>query len=206
MIRNQFGRRRLATVYAPAVLASFGAGSVKVEVRVVAAGVASYERQLKTDVTARQSAGAALLNNPGVEVAGQARGQLASGEVDSRLLTNLAALVHWGNPVSVLGFGGSGPGASRGMPLLSMQLTPLIRRQQGDALTPAGREASTARAMARILRFLRAQIAPLDPASVSHWRGTDGQIVVQVDFGAPTQFGVFNGTPVETMPISRSPK
>ncbi len=203
-IRSQFGPR-LMKVYAPAVLASFGTGSIRVEVRVVAAGAARYERQLRTDVTARRSAGAALLRNPGLAVAGQARGQLASGEVDSRLLTNLAALVHWGNPVSVLGFGGAGPGASRGMPVLSMEITPIIRRQPGGALTPARRAASIARAVTRILRFLRAQIAPLNPASVSHWRSAGGQLVVRVDFGAPTQFGVFGGRPVETMPIAKPP-
>jgi hypothetical protein len=48
---------RLASVYAPAVLARFGTGAARIEVRIVALdGTASYRRALATDIRARQSA------------------------------------------------------------------------------------------------------------------------------------------------------
>ncbi len=208
-IRHQFGRR-LYKVYAPAVLARFGKGSPGVQVRVIAPGAAAYQRQLAADVSARRSAGEALLHNRGVLVTGAAARELAAGDVDSRLLTNLAALVHVGSPVSVLEFGGAGPGASAGMPMLSMNITPMLRRHGISLTAGPARSAQTTstltKAVAKILRFLDAQITPLQPAQVLHWRLANGQTVVQVDFGAPTQFGVFDSNPVETTPIAGPPQ
>ncbi len=205
VVRTQFGAWRLAHVYAPGVLASFGSGSTKVEVRVVAAGATNYERALRADVAARRSAGTALLRNSAIMLSGQARRDLAAGDVDARLLANLATLAHLDTPVAVLGFGGRGPGASPGMPLLSMDITPLPARI-GDSLEAGAREAAINTAVTKILRFLKAQIAPLNPDHVAHWSTDSGQIVVQVDFGAPTQFGVFDGTPAQTMPIAKPPR
>lgn len=204
VIRNQFGRRRLATVFAPGVLASFGSGTTSVQIRVVAGGAVTYERQLRADVASRRSVGTALLGNSGIEVSGAARRDLAEGEVDARLLNNLATLSHLGTPLSVLGFGGSGPGSSPGMPLLSMRITP-VPGHTGDSLTAGARKAAIDSSVTSILRFLKAQIAPLDPDHVTHWVRNDGEVVVQVDFGAPTQFGVFTGMPVETIPIANPP-
>ncbi len=51
-LRTQFGRR-LARVYAPAVLASFGTGDAEVDVRVVGDGT-NYLKALRSDVAARK--------------------------------------------------------------------------------------------------------------------------------------------------------
>ena len=67
-------------------------------------------RQLATDVRDRRVAGAQLLHNDRVHVAGAAQVALAGGEVDSRLLATLATLC----PLDVISFGGSEPGASAG--------------------------------------------------------------------------------------------
>jgi hypothetical protein len=198
-LRTQFGRR-LARVYAPAVLASFGTGEAEVDVRVVGDGT-NYLRALRSDVVARKMAGAALLHNPEVSAVGTAARELAAGQVDSRLLTTLVALAHWGCPVSVLSFGGRGPRSTAGMPLMSADVTPLIDGP-GMRLTSSRSQAEMAREVSRIVRFLNSQITPLRPASFTPARGAKGRMVVRVDFTAPVQFGVFDGTPVETNPIS----
>ena len=63
-VRQEFGAR-LASVYAPDVLASFGTGSDQVAIRVVAPdGAAAYTTSLRADQAARVSAGKQLLRNP----------------------------------------------------------------------------------------------------------------------------------------------
>lgn len=198
-IRSEFGRR-LAKVYAPAVLASFGTGDAEVDVRVVGNGI-DYLRALRSDVAARKTAGLALLHNPDLSARGTAARELAAGDVDTRLLTNLVALIHWGCPVSVLSFGGRGPRSTAGMPLLSADIAPLMTGP-GMRPMPGHARAEMDREVSRIVRFLNSQITPLRPASFTPAHGTKGQMVVQVDFTAPMQFGVLDGTPVETDPIS----
>ena len=69
-VRSEFGAR-LASVYAPVVLASFGTGSAQTAVRVVASdGGAAYLRGLRTDVAARATAGRQLLQNPRLHASG----------------------------------------------------------------------------------------------------------------------------------------
>jgi hypothetical protein len=198
-LRNQF-HGRLAKVYAPAVLASFGTGDAEVDIRVIG-DAKTYPRALRSDVAARKAAGAALLHNRGILATGTAARELAAGEVDSRLLTNLVALVHWGCPVRLLSFSGSGPRSTAGMPLLSVNITPLLSRP-GVRLTSSRSHTEIAKEVRRIERFLNSQITPLRPASFAPSRGAKGRMTVQVDFTAPAQFGVFDGTPIETNPIS----
>jgi hypothetical protein len=199
-IRNEYGAS-LARVYAPAVLASFGGAGVRVDVRVIqnSGAAGRYARQLRADVAARRLAGAALLQNPDIVATGLVAREIAAGQVDSRLLTNLATLVHWGSPVTVLGLGGQGPGSTQGMPLLSMSITPLLRRS-GASPTVRRATAVMASAVARIMSFLRVQRTPLRPARVLERHDANGRIVIEIDFGAPTQFGVFSGSLAGTAP------
>ncbi len=112
VVRSEFGAR-LASVYAPAVLASFGAGTAQTAVRVVAAdGSAAYLRSLRADVAARASAGSQLLHNPRLRPSAAARRALAAGQVDSRLLTAFAALATMYR-VDVAGFPRPPPGRPR---------------------------------------------------------------------------------------------
>jgi hypothetical protein len=115
-VRALFGSS-LDAAWAPAVLASFGSAADRIAVRVIAPhGVAVYQVLLRTDLAARERAGAALLHDPRVTVSSAAAGQLAGGLVDSRLLGALAALTRH-QPISIVGFGNAGPGASPGIPL-----------------------------------------------------------------------------------------
>jgi hypothetical protein len=119
-IRNQLGSS-LTSVYAPTVLASFGSGNARIEVRVIAPhGAAAYLSQFRADQQLRKTAGAALLSLPGL--APSAWRQLATGQVDSRLIVLLSYLTTQSR-LDILAFGDSGPGATAGMPLRSATLT-----------------------------------------------------------------------------------
>src|SRR6266851_7822973 len=62
-LQSQFGSR-LSTEYAPAVLASFGTGNARVDVRVVAAyGASAYQLALNRDLAARELLGTQLVGN-----------------------------------------------------------------------------------------------------------------------------------------------
>jgi hypothetical protein len=120
-VRAQFGSS-LATAYAPTVLASFGSGGLRVDVRPIAPdGAAAYLSALSADLRDRKQSGVQLLASGRIIVSGGARRELGSGLVDSRLLITLADLAAR-NPVRVIAFGAAGPGASPGTPLRSMDL------------------------------------------------------------------------------------
>jgi sortase (surface protein transpeptidase) len=122
-VRREFGAR-LASVYAPVSLASFGTGAAQTAVRVVAAdGGAAYLRSLRADVAARAAAGRQLLHNPRLRPSAPARQALAAGQVDSRLLTVFAALATM-HRVDVVGFPVPAAGASPGMPLRVADIAP----------------------------------------------------------------------------------
>jgi hypothetical protein len=77
-LRNEFGGR-LAGVYAPAVIASFGSGAAQIDVRAIApSGAAAYESSLAADRLARIAAGRQLLGNAHILVSSAARAALRS--------------------------------------------------------------------------------------------------------------------------------
>jgi hypothetical protein len=165
-VRGLFGGR-LAGVYAPDVLASFGTGPARVDVRIVAPdGTAVYQRALAADLRSRQAAGLQLLRDPGLAATPAARAALTAGRVDARLLITLAALAA-GEPIRVTGFGAADPGASPGLPL---------RTAEFAASGPEAR---------RMIAFLRAQRSPYQPAQVS-LAGS----VLTVGFAAPAPLGL----------------
>jgi len=111
---------RLRREYAPAVLAGFGSGAARVDIRAVApGGAAAYRAALAADWAARRRAGAQLVTSPRIHATGAARQELLTGQVDSRLLITLAAL-SVSYPVDVAAFGDSAPGAPAGEPLRAM--------------------------------------------------------------------------------------
>ena len=115
-VRQLFGTS-LDTAWAPAVLASFGSGATRTAIRVIAPnGTVAYQALLSADLAARKAAGAALLRDRRIAVPAAAAGQLAGGLVDSRLLRALASLARH-QPISIVGFGNTGPGAGAGIPL-----------------------------------------------------------------------------------------
>jgi hypothetical protein len=177
-VRQEFGSR-LASVYAPVALATFGLGTAQVAVRVVAPeGSAAYLRSLHADATARRAAGALLLRNPHLRVSPACRRELAAGQVDARLLSaigTLATLYH----VDVTGFGAPAAGASPGVPLRSADISPAPAHRGHDSAT-----------LNSVTRFLLAQQAPFRPADVTIVRLTSGQAVLRVEFTAPSPLGL----------------
>jgi hypothetical protein len=180
VVRNQFGGR-LASVYAPVTLATFGAGSVRIDVRAVAPdGAAAYRAALAADVRARQAAGGQLLHNRHIHLRAGARAALASGEVDSRLLVTLAALAAL-HPVDILGFGGPGPGpgASAGVPL-----------RVADIAVATVRGAHRQPSLRSLRAFLGAQRPPYLPASVTTVRITSRRAGLEIEYGLPSPLGL----------------
>jgi hypothetical protein len=61
-------RGRLNSVYAPAVIASFGSGTARIDVRVIAAnGAAAFWSGFRTDLLARKASGTYLLSSPRIK-------------------------------------------------------------------------------------------------------------------------------------------
>lgn len=166
-LRDQFGAR-LATVYAPLVLASFGSGAEQVDIRVVAPdGAAALRAQLAAEHTHLVAAGTQLLRNSNIAASPTARAPLLAGQVDPRLLVMLSALASQG-PVRLVTFDDSSPGTSTVVQLRGAEI---------GAASTAG--------LSAVLGFLRAQQAPYLPASAAIARAVSGQSVVTVRYDAP---------------------
>jgi hypothetical protein len=179
-LRSQFGHR-LATEYAPQVLASFGSGPALVQVRAVALeGAAAYKAELRRQIAAQRSAGGQLLRNSRLAFPAAARSEVAAGDVDPRLLAILVALAYQ-HPVQVLGFYDRPPGSSPGVPLTGVLIA---------GTDPAsGVQASSYKLW--LLRYLRNQRAPFQPASITTER-SGGQTAVAVRFARPTPTGLLH--------------
>jgi hypothetical protein len=158
---------QLASRYAPAMIASFGAGATEIDVRAAEpGGAATYESALKSDLAARQSAGTQLLRNKRIEFTAQEAADLRAGEVDSRVLATLAALsVQYS--MRVASFGDASPGVQ------------LLFRQ----VTVTSKGGGTA---ASILALVNAQRPPYLPAQAA----LTGQGAVQIEFAAPSPLGL----------------
>jgi hypothetical protein len=176
-LRSQFGAR-LASVYAPMVIASFGSGAARIDVRAVAAdGTAAYNSELASDRSARIAAGGQLIGNRHITMSAAARAALRSGQVDTRLLAMLATLAAQ-QPLRILDFGDPSPGASAAIPLRSVEIAP------ADAGTHAAARLRT------MLSFLQAQRMPFLPmrAVLVH------KSVLSVEYAAPSPLGLLSGT------------
>ena len=91
-VRHLMGGR-LQQANAPVVVAGFGSGAARIEVRAVApGGAAAYRAALAADWATRRKAAAQLVTSPRIHAAGAARQELLTGQVDSRLLITLAGL------------------------------------------------------------------------------------------------------------------
>jgi hypothetical protein len=190
VLRSQFGSR-LTSVYAPITVASFGAGSAQVDVRVVAPdGSPAYLRQFRADLAARKAYGAQMLHNSKIVVAPPARHQLVSGMVDSRLLATISTAAHRGNRLRIVSFGIAAPGATSGVPVRSAVI----------ASTVSGAKASSA-VLDKLRRFWLGQQAPYLPASTQIVPEASGQRALRIQFAAPSQLGLLSaGNPVVRTP------
>jgi hypothetical protein len=137
------------------ILARFGS----IEIRLAA------KQALAEDRRERLRAGNELLANPRLRLAPGARGELAAGEVDARLLITLAALLER-QPVTVTAFGDGGPGADPGIPLRS----------------------ATIEGASGVAAFFASQPSPFRPRGLVT---TGNEIVVRFDVA--TSFGLLEG-------------
>jgi len=172
VIRNQFGTR-LASVYAPLVIASFGSGADRVDVRYIAPdGSKAFEAQLAADRENRIAAGEQLVANNHVQASADARKALLAGRVDPRLLVTLGTLAGL-MPIHLVAFDDPSPGASSDVPLRGAEL---------GAAASAGLPA--------MVRFLSAQQDLYAPAVARITQIANGQHVVTVRYDAPGPMGL----------------
>jgi hypothetical protein len=180
-VRSQFGTS-LGSQWAPAVIASFGLGAPRIDIRVIAPhGATAYKAAVRADQLRRKAAGSGLLAGPQMVVSATARRQLAAGQVDSRLLRVIAALVAR-QPIHILAFGSLAPGASTGTPLRFADL----------AETDPTAHLDGARYVGSMLTLLRAQKPPYRPAHTATVRLADGQTILRIEFDAPSPLGLLS--------------
>jgi hypothetical protein len=176
-VRSQFGSR-LASVYAPVVIAAFGTGTARIDVRVEAPdGAPAYRAGLAADVAARKTAGAQILHNGAIEASPTARRQLISGQVDSRLLETLVTLSH-AYQIAIISFGaGPASGVTPGVPLRFAE----IAGAAGGGHRPAS--------LHTLRAFLSAQRTPYRPSWVTTER-IASRSVLRVEYPAPSPLGL----------------
>jgi hypothetical protein len=173
-IRNLFGGR-LGTDYAPSVLASFGSGKARIDVRVIAPhGANAYLSALVTDLQWRKNVGGQLAIVPKIKVTPLARKQLSTGQVAAQLLLVITELAQH-HPLDILAFGDYAQGASPGVPLRCVYLA-----ENGGAMVT--------RSMLDLLHQQRGYYR----AARAETTQRNGQPVLLVEFAAPTPLEVFN--------------
>lgn len=169
-VRNQFGPR-LAAVYAPWLIASFGTGAERIDIRYVApGGTAAFEASLASARSARITAGEQLLANKHLQVSAAALRALMAGNVDWRLLVTLSLLAHE-MPLHLVTFDDSSPGASSAVPLRGAEIG-----------------ASTSSGLSAMLAFLTQQTT-YAPQEFHRARIAGGKSVVTVQYDAPGWLG-----------------
>jgi hypothetical protein len=174
---------RLESEYAPAVIAGFGSGRARIDIRAVAPrGAAAYRAALAADWAARRKAAAQLVTSPRIQAGAAPRQELLTGRVDSRLLITLAALAV-SYPVHVVSFGDDAPGAAAAMPLREMEIA--------GTGSPAYRAAE----LQHIRSSLLTQHSVFLPAHVNLVRLAGGA-ALRIEFGAPSPLGLLIGRPV----------
>jgi hypothetical protein len=170
-IQSQFGLR-LATVYAPQVLASFGSGPEQVVVRYIAPdGAAAFNAQLAKDRQDRITAGSELLENNNIQVNEATRTELLAGQVDPRLLVTLAQLAG-GMAVKLVAFEDKSPGEGYALPLRGVEIG-----------------AATSADLSAILQTLDAQQGNFAPAE-KKLASVGGLRVVAIQYDAPSPMDI----------------
>ena len=175
-IRSQFGSA-LTSEYAPQLVASFGRGANRVDVRAVAPdGAAAFQASARLDLAQRKSAGAQLIRHDSL-IGEKDASAIRSGQVDSRLLVTLAFLLSQ-RPVDVGSFEDTAPGA----PILYREVT----------IVDAPRQVGTA-ALQADLSQVQTQPSSFRPLHASVVQLANGQSALRITFGAPDPPGLLSG-------------
>jgi serine/threonine protein kinase len=174
-IEAQYGGR-LASVYAPIVLASFGQGAAKINIRwLYPGGADKYQPVVQADLGYRKTADAQLLTNSQITVSPAAKAQLLTGDIDPRL-PQLLALMAGFHPVDIVAFVDQSPG---GGPASLMRAVDLATVDSKAHMTPAAY-------LAWIKGFIEAQRAQYLPVWTQQVTPPTGQSVLQIAYGAPS--------------------
>jgi hypothetical protein len=184
-VRDQFGSQ-LGAVYAPGVLASFGSGANRIDIRLTAPdGAAAYRATLRSALVSRKAAGTELLRSGRIAATAVARRELAAGQVDGRLLVVIAQMAA-AHPMFIVDFGPPVPGASAGIPLRLADVA-----EDAHARHHPGRVAS-AGYVRSMVSFLRAQRGQYRPAHIRSMSLPDGAVVLRIGFTAPSPLGLLS--------------
>ena len=174
-IRAQF-RGRLASVYAPAVIASFGSGSTGIAIRLVFSdGTATYPAAAQAALIHRKRADAQLLANGQIKVSATARARLLSGDIDPRLSLLLAEMagIH---PVQIVAFGDQSPGGGSASLLRSVDL----------AAVDGAAHMTSAAYLHWMQAIAHAQTAQYRPEWVQKVTPRTGRAVLRIGYQAPS--------------------
>lgn len=173
IIRGQY--RAQLTASAPEAIAAFGSGAEAVQVRVaVPGGSQAYSQAASAAVTARSSAGQALLASRNMHASGKTRNSISSGRLDPRVTGALHQLaVHYS--VYVVRLADTGPGFAGTLPYRMAEVAVVT--------TQAGRHRVSD--LAGMEKLLRADPAG-DRPQLSTARLADGKRVLRIWFPAPT--------------------
>jgi hypothetical protein len=177
-VRAQY-RNRLAAVWAPAVIASFGSGIASIQIRLeYPGGAAAYDAVAVKALRDRKAADAQLLANHRITLSATAGKQLRSGVIDPRLPLLIATMAHF-HPVRIVDFGGQTPG---GGPASLVRWVDLATADRATHLVPG----SYLRWMQGFVKVQRTVFRP-------DWSHTDtlptGQAVLRIGYGAPSPLG-----------------
>jgi len=178
-LRSQFGSR-LDSQYAPAVLARFGSGPLRVDVRIIAQqGVAALESAMRADQAERKATGIVLLRSGRFQAPAAVQSQLGAGQVDARLLITLTAMAAR-QLVRIDSFGGLGPGADSALPFLSADVSEAGRSASGQASD-----------LKAVLSYLQQQRGRYGGATAQLLRpARPGPPVLRIAFTAPSPLGL----------------
>ncbi len=182
-VRARLGDAAVANL-CPERLAVFGGGAQQVEIHRAASpvtGPAGCQLSLVDDQTARIRVGQRLLRDAGLGLTPAAQAPLASGSVDSRLLTALNAYTA-NHRLSVDGFADSGPGASPQTPLRTVVIAGI------DGTAPDPRDPHTS----LLTTFLNAQRPPYRPLAITQSTTPDGPRL-SITYAAPGPLGLLGG-------------
>jgi len=169
---------QVTDAYAPALIASFGSGTARVEVRATEpGGAAAYESALKADLAARENAGSELIKNWHIKLTTPDAAELHAGEVDSRLLATLAALATQYS-FRITSFSDASPGVQV-----------LFR-----AATIASSGGKGAAGLAGAAALVNEQDPPFLPTHVTIGHLSAGQVALSIEFAAPSPLGLLTPT------------
>ena len=173
-VRAQF-HDRLASVWAPAIIAAFGSGNARIEIRLeFAGGAVAYRAVQQADARARKRKDALLLANSGITFSATASAQLRSGDIDPRIPVLIAFMAH-GHPIHIVDFPDQSPGGG-----------PASLRRAVD-LTATDTPAHLTRGaylswLHSVVRSQRAQFHPV----LTQVTLPGGQAVLRIGYGAPS--------------------